>query len=315
MAIGVALVIVGALSIQFGASVATSLMPVLGLWFVLLCRYAVMGLMHVTLSLRHVQKVPRRDLRWGLVVALPLLGMNTAIYFAFSHIGVGLAVTIELLGPLALAIATSTLRFGWAYSLLALVGLVLAAGPTTGGDPVGVLWALLAAALWAAYLVAAKAVGKRLPGLVPLAVSSLVGLAVLIPINAALTDFSHLTLPLLMIGVGAGLLSSALPYATDLLALRRLPMSVAANLMSLHPVAASIFGALVLGERFTAREVAGLVIICAANSLVVSAAARVQRSASVRHAAAGASFATEPGASDEALLILDQHPHENEEHR
>ncbi|MDO5644955.1 MAG: EamA family transporter [Dermabacter sp.] len=271
---GILLLVFGALSIQLGASLATSIMPILGLWWALLFRYGVMAIMHSALSIRHVRSVPARSLWWGVVVALPLLGMNIAIYAAFARIGVGLSVTIELIGPILLAIITARSRWGWLLSLITFGGMVLVTGPTFASDPVGIGLALLAALLWALYLVAARKAGEKLPGLLPLAIASLVGLAVLIPLTIATSRHVEWTWQVVVIGLIAGLLSSAIPYAADLLALRRLPMNVASNLMSLHPASAVLWGAIILGERLGPLEIAGLVVISLANILVVNLSLR-----------------------------------------
>lgn len=275
--VGLALVIAGAVSVQFGAALATSLMPALGLWFVLLFRYAVMAATHWTLSYKHVRQVPGKTLLWGLVVAVPLLAMNTSIYAAFSRIGIGLGVTIELLGPIGLAIIASRSTTGWALGLLTFVGLVLVAGPTLSTDPLGIAFALTSAFFWALYLVASKRAGEKLPGLLPLAIASGAGLLVLIPLNLVFSRGIDVTWWHILIGIAAGLTSSAIPYAADLLALRRLPMHVASNLMSLHPVCAALWGAAILGERLGPLEVAGLIMVCLANVLVVNSAARERR--------------------------------------
>ncbi len=113
---GVLFLVLGAVAVQCGASIATALMAPLGLLIVLYFRYIVMGVSHVVLSARHVRALRFADLTWGFLVAIPLLVMNTTIYLAFARIGVGLSVTIELAGPIVLAIVTSRSRWGWAFS-------------------------------------------------------------------------------------------------------------------------------------------------------------------------------------------------------
>lgn len=272
--------VAGALSVQIGAAIGTSVIPAIGVLGIVLARYVVQALVHVPLAWRHLRETPRRRWWWGAVVAVPLLSMNTAIYLAFSHIGVGLSVTIELLGPIVLAVLTARSLPGWLGAALAAVGMVLVTGPTGSVNPTGVLWACVAAASWALYLVALRKAGQRLPGLAPTAIASIIGLAVLVPLNLMFNRPSELTGGVLGLALLAGLLSSAVVYAFDVMALRRVPMNVASTMMSIHPVAAVLSGAIILGERLGAQEIVGLLIISAANVWVVRSAARAHRRAS-----------------------------------
>ena len=275
-AFGVLLLLAGALSGQLGAALGTSVIPAIGVLGIVLMRYVVQACVHVPLSWRQLRATGWRQWRWGLLVAAPLLTMNTSIYMAFSHIGVGLSVTIELVGPIALAAITARTWPGWTGAGLALVGMVLVTGPTGSANAAGVFWAVVAATSWALYLTAARVAGQRLPGLTPSAMASLIGLAILIPANLAFNTATGLNGTVLVVALLAGLLSSALPYAFDMVALRRLPMNVASTLMSVHPVMAVMWGAIILGERLGPAELAGLVVITVANVLVVRAAARAR---------------------------------------
>ncbi|SDL11914.1 inner membrane transporter RhtA [Tessaracoccus oleiagri] len=274
--VGVLLLVVGAVSVQLGAAIGTSVIPAIGVLGIVLARYLVQAAVHVPVAWRQLRRTSASDWRWGLLVAVPLLSMNGSIYMAFSHIGVGLSVTIELLGPIALAAVTARTWPGWVGAGLALVGMVLVTGPTGSATGPGVVWAVVAAVSWALYLVAVRVAGQRLPGLVPSAMASLIGLAVLVPSNLLFNADARLTWTVFALAFTAGLLSSALPYAFDMIALRRLPMNVASTMMSLNPVMAVMWGAIILGERLGLSESVGLVIIATANVLVVRAAARAR---------------------------------------
>lgn len=271
---GVLLLIFGALSVQLGASIGTSIIPAVGVLGVVLARYTLQACVHIPLAWKHLRRTRLTDWRWGALVAVPLLTMNLTIYMAFSHIGVGLAVTIELMGPIALAVLTARSRPGWMAAGLAAVGMVLVTDPTGDVNVPGVAWSLAAAASWAFYLLATRKAGQQLEGLTPSAMASVIGLSALIPLNLIFTRPADLSPTILLLAVLAGVLSSAIPYACDLLALRRVPMNVASTMMSINPVTASMWGAIILGERFGALEIAGLAIICVANVLVVRAARR-----------------------------------------
>lgn len=276
-AVGVVLLILGATSVQLGAAIGTSVIPAIGVLGIVMARYVVQTAVHVPLAWRHLRETPRRRWWWGVLVAIPLLSMNTSIYMAFSHIGVGLSVTIELVGPIVLAAATARSWPGWTGAAFALIGVVLVGGPTGSANMAGVLWALVAAASWALYLMTVRVASLRLPGLVPSAIAAVVGLSVLVPLNIAFNTAGGLTWTVALLAFLAGLLSSAIPYAFDVLAMRRLPMHVASMLVSLNPVMAVMWGALILGERLGPAEAVGLVIISLANVLVVRAEARARR--------------------------------------
>jgi len=271
-ATGVLLLIFGALSVQLGASIGTSIIPAVGVLGVVFARYTLQACAHIPLAWKHLRRTRLRDWRWGALVAAPLLAMNLTIYMAFSHIGVGLAVTIELMGPITLAVLTARSRPGWMAAGLAAVGMVLVTDPTGDVNVSGVLWSLAAAASWALYLLATRKAGQQLEGLTPSAMASVIGLSALIPLNLLFNRPADLSPTVLLLAVLAGVLSSAIPYACDLLALRRVPMNVASTMMSINPVTASMWGAIILSERFGALEIAGLAIICVANVLVVRAA-------------------------------------------
>jgi inner membrane transporter RhtA len=175
--------------------------------------------------------------------------MNWSIYQSFARIPLGLAVAVELLGPLAVALATSRRRSDAAWVVLAAAGVALLGVQRTGVDLVGIGFALVAAASWAAYILLSAATGRTWPGLDGLAVASAiaaVGLGVY-AVPAAGGDLLNPTV--LGTGVLVGLLSSVIPYSLELVALRTIPTHVFGTLMSLEPAAGALAGLLVLGEQ------------------------------------------------------------------
>lgn len=273
---GVVLLVLGAISVQLGAALGTSVIPAIGVLGIVLARYLVMASVHVPASLQHLRKATIKDWRWGLLLAVPMLAMNTSIYMAFSHIGVGLSVTIELLGPITLAVISARSWPGWIAAFMALIGMLLVTGPTGSATPIGAAWAVLAAASWALYLVAARVAGQHLPGLTPSAMAGVIGLTILIPATLLFNEAPTISPKIIGVALLAGLLSSAIPYAFDVIALRLVPMNVASTMMSLNPVFAVLWGAMILNESFGWAEALGLVIVCAANVLVVHAAAKAR---------------------------------------
>jgi len=178
----------------------------------------------------------------------------------------GVAVTVEFIGPLLVAVVQSRRLRDFVFVLLAAAGVVLL-GIDGGSDvPLGGLaLALLAGLFWGGYILASARVGRLVPGLDGLAVALVVAAALALPLGAegaagALTD------PVvLMVGLAVALLSSVVPYGLELAALRRMPTRVFGILMSLEPAAAALAGLVVLGQQLAAREMVALVLVSVAS--------------------------------------------------
>lgn len=187
---------------------------------------------------------------WLVVLAfgLNLMVMNWAFYQSFARIPLGIAVTIEFLGPLAVAVLGTRRRRDLVWVALAGVGVALL-GLTPGDLSVaGVLFALLAAAGWAAYILLSASTGSRWPGISGLAVASLVGAVGLAGPAIAEAGSTLLEPKVLLLGLAIGLLSSVVPYSLELTALRRMPPRVFGILMSLEPAAAAVAAMVLLSE-------------------------------------------------------------------
>lgn len=181
--------------------------------------------------------------------------MNWAIYQSFARIPLGLAVTIEFLGPLAVAVFGSRRLRDLVWALLAGLGVALLGFGPTELDPVGIAYALLAAAGWAGYILTGRVVGRRWEGVSGLAVGSTLAMLALTAPALLETGAERLWQPhVLMIGAAVGLLSSVIPYSLELTALRRMPARVFGILMSLEPAAAAVAALILLGEVLSARE-------------------------------------------------------------
>jgi inner membrane transporter RhtA len=215
----------------------------------------------------------RSDLALAVAFGLALSAMNLTFYEAIDRIPLGIAVTIEFAGPLAVAIAGSRKALDVLWVLFAATGILLLA--RGGGDvqTTGVLLALLAGVFWAGYILLSARAGRAFPGGSGLALAMVVGAAALLPIGVA-GGGSHLLDPgLLAAGAGVAMLSSAIPYSLELEALRRLPARVFGILMSLEPAMAALAGFLILGEGLRARDVAAIALVataCAGASLTAA---------------------------------------------
>jgi inner membrane transporter RhtA len=195
-----------------------------------------------------------RDWLVVLGFGVSLMIMNWSIYQSFARIPLGIAVTIEFLGPLAVAVVGSRRLLDLMWVVLAGGGVALLGLSRASLTSAGVGFALLAAVAWAGYILLSAQTGRRWPGLTGLAIASVVGAIVLAP-PAILEAGSRMLNPtVLTLGVGVGLLSSVIPYSFELIALRRIPPRVFGILMSLEPAAAAIAGMLVLGEFLTLSQ-------------------------------------------------------------
>ncbi|RIQ27332.1 EamA family transporter [Jiangella rhizosphaerae] len=261
------LVLGGIFSLQIGAGLAKGLFDTLPPTAVVFLRLAFSAVALVAMTQQAVRAVLRRATRGdvGLAVTfgLSLATMNIAIYESFSRIPLGIAVTIEFIGPLGVAVALSRRRLDLLWVLLAAIGVVLLARGGPGGiDPVGVVFALVAAVGWATYILLGKRLGQRFPGSSGLTVASVVGAVAVAPIGLSTGGADLWQTDVLLLAAGIAVLSSVIPYSFELEALRRMPATVFGILMSLEPAAAALVGLVVLDEVLHVQEwiAVGLVV-------------------------------------------------------
>ncbi|MBQ1081358.1 MULTISPECIES: DMT family transporter [unclassified Nocardiopsis] len=267
------LVMISIVSVQTGAGVAKNLFEVLPpaavVWLRLLTSAVILGLL-VRPALR-----ARSRTDWMVVIGygVALASMNYFIYQAFARIPLGIAVTIEYLGPLAIAILGSRRRVDLLWAGLAGLGVAALGIEFRELDPVGVLFAVLAATAWAGYILLSAATGQRFSGASGLAIASVVGVLVLAPAGIAEGGAALLDWRLLLFGLAVGVLSSVVPYTLELNALRRMPPRVFGVLMSLQPAAAAMVGLVLLGELLTVWQwlAVGCVIAASAGATRTSA--------------------------------------------
>lgn len=279
----IAAVALSASSVQAGAAVGATLFPTIGPFGVTALRQVVSAIALLAVARPPLRRLGLRRLVPAVLLGVVLVGMNFTLYSAVQRIGLGLGVTVEFLGPLGVALlgaGRTTVRALAARvgcALLALAGVVLITDPLNGAriDVVGLLFGAAAAVLWAAYILLNQRAGA-LPGVTGTAVAALTGTVLTLPgLVLLLLAVPSADLPrLLLLGAVTGVLSSALPYSIDLLVLRRMPRSLFGMLQSLHPVAAAVFGLLVLGQVLGSVQVGGIAAVCAANVLAVLATRR-----------------------------------------
>lgn len=267
-----ALILLGIVCVQAGAGLAKHLFDQLPPSAIVLMRLLTSAVVLGVLCRRALRGVlrahSRRDLAVAAAFGLTLAVMNFSIYQSMARIPLGIAVTIEFLGPLVVSIAASRRLLDLVWAVLAFGGVIMLA--RGGGDvtPTGVAFGLLAAACWATYIVLSAATGRRFAGSTGLALASVVGTIAILPVGGAAGGTTLLEPRMLIFGVCVGLLSSVIPYSLELEALRRVPARVFGILMSLEPAVAALIGLIVLGEVLDVREWAaiGCVIIACAGA-------------------------------------------------
>ncbi|GAA4227198.1 EamA family transporter [Actinomadura meridiana] len=266
-----ALILLGIISVQLGAGMAKHLFDRMPPTTVVTVRLLTSAIVLGFVGRRALRTVLRDHSRSSLAIAagfgLALALMNFSIYQAFARIPLGVAVTIEFLGPLAVSISASRRPRDALWAVLAGAGVVLLARGGSGHvDPVGIACALIAGGCWAAYILLTAATGQRFSGSTGLAVASVVGSIVILPVGITAGGSALLDPTLLLIGLGVGLLSSVIPYSLEMEALRRMPARVFGILMSLEPAVAALVGVALLGEILTGRQwiaICCVIVACA----------------------------------------------------
>ncbi|WP_053848979.1 DMT family transporter [Streptomyces sp. NRRL B-24085] len=263
----VGLVLAGGVSVQFGAALAVTLMPRAGALGVVTLRLLAAAVVLLVVCRPRLRGHSRAD--WGTVVVfgLAMAAMNGLFYQAVDRIPLGAAVTLEVLGPLALSVLASRRAVNLLWAALALAGVFLLGGGGDFGalDPLGVAFALGAGAMWAAYIVFSARTGRRFPQADGLALAMAVGALAFLPFGA-LESGSRLLDPVTVaLGAAVAVMSSVLPYTLELLALRRLPASTFAVLMSLEPGLAALAGFLILGQSLSPLQALAVALVIAAS--------------------------------------------------
>ncbi len=261
------MVLASVVSVQSGAAVATTLFDQLHPEGAVLMRSGFGALVLLALWRPAVRGLRFAD--WKLVCAFgfSLAAMNLSFYAALDRIPLGIAVTVEFIGPLGVAIAKSRRGKDVVWVVLAAAGIALLT-PAIGGslDALGVGLAALAGVFWAAYILLAVRVGRTFDGGSGLALAMVVSTLLLLPSGIAEGGSNLLELGLLATGVAVAVLSSAIPYSLELEALRRIPARTFGVLMSLEPAVAALSGLAFLGQGISARDAAAIALVVSASA-------------------------------------------------
>lgn len=259
----IVILIIAMASIQFGASQAKQLFEVLGV-----AGTSTLRLLFASLIMVAIFRPWRTKFDRGMIKSLVFYGaslglMNFSFYFALQRIPLGIAVALEFLGPLSVAIFSSKKKIDYVWALLAGVGIFLLLPKDTAThslDPVGMLLAVLAGVFWAMYIIFGKRAGNNLKGEVASSMGMLVAALIVLPIGIAIDGSKLLTMSALPLALMVAVFGSALPYTLEMFALKKLPTQTFGVLMSLEPALAALMGLLFLAEDLTMYQ--WLAIFC-----------------------------------------------------
>ena len=264
----VALVLTGVTSIQFGAALAATLFDQAGPAGTSAIRLTFAALVLLAIWRPWRRRHDPRALRLVAIFGLTLGAMNLTFYEALDRIPLGIAVTIEFIGPITVATLYSRRRLDLVWIALATAGILLLAAPWQEGgglDTVGVVLALVAAVFWGLYIVLAQRAGRFFDGGEGLAIAMVWAAAIPLVPGIAQAGGELLDPALLAAGFGVAMLSSVIPYSLETEALRRMPASVFGILMSLEPALAALAGFLVLSQSLGARELVAIGLVVTAS--------------------------------------------------
>lgn len=265
------MVLVAIVSTQVGAAIATQLFSRVSPVGVVAIRNVIAATLLLAIwrpwKRRHGEGAVRAALQLGLALAV----MNVGFYQAIDHIPMGIAVTVEFLGPIGVAVIRSEKRSDLIWAGLAVAGVALIAEPWSGGgsiDPVGIAWAALAAFGWAAYILSTERAGRAFRGGEGLSLALAVAAALTLVPGLAGHTAELASADLILLGILMAVLSTALPYSLETEALRRMPASVFGIFMSLQPAVAAAVGLVLLGQSLDATQTfaIGLVILASAGA-------------------------------------------------
>ncbi|MDN4482524.1 EamA family transporter [Demequina lignilytica] len=271
------LVLLGMLCQEAGAAIAVMVFPTVGPVAMVALRLVFSALVLLLIA-RHALRGAAHG-HWPLVIGygVTLAAMNVMFYLAIARIPLGIAVTIEVLGPLVLSVVASRSLRGLLWAVTAAAGVALLGGTAHDLDLLGVAFAVGAALLWAGYILLARAAGAAMAGLTGLALATGVGAVLTLP-AAVVTAGAALADPrILALGLAVAVLSSAIPYGIEITALRRLRAETFGILMALAPALAALTGLVLLGQPLTVTIALGIALVTVAGIGAVRTAPRPTR--------------------------------------
>jgi inner membrane transporter RhtA len=259
------LIIAAAFSVQGGAALATTLFEEAGALGAVWLRQLFGALVLLALNAGVLTRIRSRPIWPVVTLGCTLALMNSLFYASIDRIPLGLAVTVEFVGPLGVAVATSRRARDFLWILLAGAGVVLLASPTVDLDLLGLGLALGAAVCWAGYILIGKRLGESWPVLDGLTLSMVLATVLVTPVGIASAGSALLEGSVLATGLAVGVLASVVPYVLELAALRRMSTWTFGILMSLEPAVAALAGVIFLSQTLSAYETLAVALVVVAS--------------------------------------------------
>ena len=272
------LVLIGLICQDIGAASAVTLFPQVGALGMVTLRLAFSAIILLAVFRPRLRGRSRAD--WMTVIAfgLALALMNGLFYEAIARVPLGTTVTIEVLGPLILSVVVSRKASAWLWAVLAFAGVaILGSGGWDHLDPVGVAFGVAAGVMWVCYILLSARTGRHFERLDGLAIGMAIGALVTTPLGIITAGPPLFQVHVLLIGLAVAVLSSAIPYGLELLALRRLPAATFSILMSLSPALAATAGFVILRQAITLPDAIAIILVVVASMGAVRSAARMRR--------------------------------------
>jgi inner membrane transporter RhtA len=286
--VGTALAVTSVASVQFGAALAATLFPLVGPLGTVSLRLVGGSLALLVVTRPWRVRWTALELRTTALFCLVFVMMNVSLYTAVSRLPLATAVTLDFLGPLAVAVATATSWRQRAWALPAAVGVALLGGSLHAGSVIGVAAALTAACCWASYILVSRRMGAGEHGLAGVCLATLLGAVIMVPVGFVAAGSALVVPHTVVVGLAVGVVSSAIPYSLDLLALRRLPTAVFGVLTSLNPAVAALAGWLVLDQRLPVTQLLGITcVITASAGITLLGRSSIKTSSSIKASSRG----------------------------
>lgn len=271
----VALIIGGLVAQEVGASIAVLVFPQVGPAGMVTLRLVFSAAILMAIARPRLRGIPRRSWLVVTLFGVALGGMNLLFYEALARLDLGPTVTIEVLGPLVLSVILARRAIAWLWAGLAFAGVVLLSqGGLAHLDALGVLFALGAALGWAGYILSSRATGKSFEGLGGLAIAMVIGAVITLPFGISQAGPTLLEPHILLLGLAVAILSSAIPYALELIALRRVKAETFSVVIASSPAIATLAGLVILGQAIGWLQAVGIALVIAASIGAVRLAPR-----------------------------------------
>jgi inner membrane transporter RhtA len=267
------------LSVQCGAAIAKQMFVVAGPLWTGTLRICFSALLLAIAVRPKLGRLGREHWMAGIPYGLTLGGMNLLFYFALNRIPLGIAVAVEFTGPLLVGLLGSKRLLDLLWGVLAVAGILLITPwqASQNIDPIGLVFALSAGAMWAAYILLGRRVSRVFPGSAGVAVGMLVAAVSVLFFLLFVPVTARFEPSLLLAGLGVAALSSALPYTLEMIALRAMPPRTFGILMSVEPAIAAACGWLVLRERLSITQWLAIALIIAASAGTTLSLKRVEQ--------------------------------------